>query len=77
MIIISMVDSRIVDFRIGAEPLRHRKIVAGEDRRRRAGLCIDRLGGRIFLSKVDHSIGAEQRHQQQAGSDAGEKQPSQ
>ena len=48
-----------------------------QDRRGRAGLGVERAGGGIFLAKADHRIDAEQRDQQQAGSDAGEEQPAQ
>jgi len=50
------------------------EVVAREDGRRDAGLCVERAGGGIFFAKVDHRIGAEQRDQQQAGPDAGEEQ---
>ena len=46
-----------------------------QDRRRRAGLGVERAGGGIFLAEADHRIDAEQRDQQQAGADAGEEQP--
>ena len=59
------------------ETLGHGEIVALEDGGGHAGLGIDGAGGSIFFTEMDHRIGAEQRDQQQAGSDAGQEQPRQ
>jgi hypothetical protein len=67
MIIISMVDSRMVDFRI----------VALQDRGFRSGLFVERLRRRKFLAEPKHRVNAEQGHQQQPRADAGEEQPTQ
>ena len=51
------------------------KFVAVQDRGFRPGLLIEGAGGSILFPEAEHGIEAEQRDQQQSGSDAGEEQP--